>query len=1227
MRKHSLYMLFSFLVLTCSYAQVNCTDWNGYVQSRNTGGTGYYNLTSGLEERASQTYHLGSSGKITQLRVYGNYPFSGGVPLRLSIYAVDVNGRPTNLLASADAVFWSSDNANGYITVTLPSGGVSVNTHFAVGVQIRNAYPYGTQFQLKYTGDGEGLGDDLASLSGTSTGNNWVSAKNTFNKDGDFYLLPKMNFVVDAAYSLGTKCLSTGGTATVNNNAQLCTDSMFNRIFLSSYMGTEEAFTWNFGDGSSVSHVNAPSHSYVNAGSYTHTLQTTFVGWQNTCTQSKTTAVSVGLTPQVISTIDATCAGSANGSATVSASGGLAPYSYAIHNPSYQSSTVFSSLPAGNYTLTVRDNNACSNTSSFSIDENNDIQMNLVQSTQAACGSANGSLHMNASGGTGSFQFKLNNGSYQSSGIFNGLAAGTYVVTAKDAEECTKTMTALVQSTNAPTLSILSQTDVSCHDGSNGTLSMIGTGGVGQLVYSINGGQNFSTTATYTNLQAGEYTIVVKDGANCRYGQLIQVEEPDVIAFSSQLTSPLCNSGNNGTINITNSTGGVGALSYSLNNVSYQSNPIFANLVSGNYTIYVKDIAGCVSQQTVNLTQPLPLNLTTNVTSNSCFGAGNGALNLIASGGNAPYTFSINGGQSYQSTSGFTDLTAGNYSLRVMDANGCLGISATSIAQPAQVNGTATTTNSTCGNNNGGMLVTGSGGTGSGYQYSLDGINFNTTGLFNNLMAGNYYVTIKDGLGCSNVIFKTIQDANGPLIGTINNTDVSCNGGQDGTITVNGVTGGTGMLQYSANGIVWNFSPVIVGLSAGTYNVYVRDANGCIGSSSVTINQPNAFNISLNTTPISCHNGNNGTATILAAGGSGSLAYSINGGQTFQSSNVFSNLDAGNYTVLVRDFASCTSDVSFTLFDPTPIVVAAGALNVSCYGANDGSLSVSAYGGTGALTYSIDGTNYQISNVFNNLDGGFYTVHAKDVNGCIKHHIEYVYEPQVLALNAALNNINCAGGNDGMINLSATGGNGNYQFEWSNNETSEDLTGLEAGTYTVQVEDNKGCMSSATYQLTEPSQPIVVNATIIPTTSNNGSIDATVTGGTSPYTFLWSNGSVQEDVDSLIPGTYTLTVTDDNGCVSSDVFIVENSSGLEETGTENNLVMLFPNPVNEYLQITSTLSDWIGIEVVDLYGRVIYTSKETGNTYQLDVKNWSTGVYQLVIYMANQTITKRFVVE
>jgi hypothetical protein len=494
-------------------------------------------------------------------------------------------------------------------------------------------------------------------------------------------------------------------------------------------------------------------------------------------------------------------------------------------------------------------------------------------------------------------------------------------------------------------------------------------------------------------------------------------------------------------------------------------------------------------------------------------------------------------------------------------------------------------------------------------------------------MAGNYYVTIKDGLGCSNVLFKTIQDANGPVIGTVNNTNVSCNGGQDGTITVNGVTGGTGMLQYSANGIVWNVSPVILGLSAGTYTVYVRDANGCIGSSSVTINQPNAFNISLNTTPISCHNGNNGTATILAAGGSGSLAYSINDGQTFQSSNVFSNLDAGNYTVLVRDFASCTSDISFTLFEPTPIVVAAGALNVSCNGAGNGSISVSAYGGTGALTYSIDGTNYQLSNVFNNLDGGFYTLHAKDANGCIQHHIEYVYEPQVLALNAILNNINCAGGNDGMINLSASGGNGNYQFEWSNNETSEDLTGLEAGTYTVQVEDNKGCTTSATYQLIEPSQPIVVNATILPTTTNLGSIDATVTGGTSPFYFLWSNGSIQEDIDSLVPGTYTLTVTDNNGCVSSDVFIVENSSSLEEAVTENNQIVLYPNPTNEYLQLTSTLKDWMGIEVVDLYGRVIHTSNETDNAYQLDVKNWPTGIYHLVIFMADQTITKKFVVE
>jgi len=256
---------------------------------------------------------------------------------------------------------------------------------------------------------------------------------------------------------------------------------------------------------------------------------------------------------------------------------------------------------------------------------------------------------------------------------------------------------------------------------------------------------------------------------------------------------------------------------------------------------------------------------------------------------------------------------------------------------------------------------------GASYQYSLDGIVFNSTGSFSSLPAGNYFITVQDGIGCKSVVSKTIFDSNGPSIVTVNSTNIACHGGHDGSINVNSVTGGTGTLQYSINGVVWTTNSTFTGLFAGAYTVYVKDVNGCIGTSILWLTQPSAFVITNSLVNVTCFDGTNGAGTIFAAGGAGTLAYSINNGLSFQSSNTFSNLDAGNYHVIVRDIASCTGETYFTITQPTEINFVAGVLNVTCSGANDGNLIVYAYGGTGALQYSINGITYQSSNVFTDL--------------------------------------------------------------------------------------------------------------------------------------------------------------------------------------------------------------------------------------------------------------------
>ncbi|MCX6297068.1 MAG: SprB repeat-containing protein, partial [Bacteroidetes bacterium] len=390
--------------------------------------------------------------------------------------------------------------------------------------------------------------------------------------------------------------------------------------------------------------------------------------------------------------------------------------------------------------------------------------------------------------------------------------------------------------------------------------------------------------------------------------------------------------------------------------------------------------------------------------------------------------------------------------LVVMDANGCILNTSATINQPTAIAPVATSTNSTCGNSNGGILVTATGGSGSGYTYSLNGGAYGV-GTFTSLLHGTYVVTAKDGTGCMSTINVTILDSDGPSVASSSHTNVNCHQGSDGTITVGSVTGGTGALSYSINGTTYQSSPVFTGLSAGVYDVTVKDVVGCVGNVTITVTEPNAFVITTSVVHELCNGSATGTATMLVGGGSGTLAYSNNYGASYQSSNTFTGLPAGNYILFVKDAGGCIGNTAITITEPTAIQAFYGTLNVTCYGASNGTINVFAYGGTGTLQYSLNGTTYQASNVFTGLTGGNYSVFVKDANGCVKVITATVYQPAALAVTSSVTDVTCSGGNDGVIDLSITGGTPHYYFDWSNGIYTEDNFNLTAGTYTVIVSD------------------------------------------------------------------------------------------------------------------------------------------------------------------------------
>lgn len=1234
-------LMFVFLVsFSGLFAQTNCLDWNEYVDSKNTLGTGFYTLEGGFEEKSSQTYHYSGPGNVTDVKVNGQIPngFFGSykVYLKVSIYNVDANNRPTSLVTPLATkiikwYYWESSKA-----VHFSGGGIPVNSNFAVSVELLPLYS-GQQFQVQYTGDGEGNNEDLPSTAGTSTGGNWVSLLPV--KDGDLYIRPRMNHFITANFTKSATCVATSQTVNFTDQTAMTTDSMFNTISLSGYTGGKTLYNWNFGDGSPVSTLQNPSHSYSTAGVYTVSLTTTLDSWPmggSFCSDTKTMKVSVGLNVTATST-NLTCNNDNSGSITLSASGGdNSTYLYRLSTTRWQLSSNFSGLAAGTYSIYVNDAMGCikMGTPVTLTEPPAIIIASPVGITTATCGNSDGAMLASASGGTGALQYSLDNITYQSNGAFNGLPSGTHGLYVKDANGCIKAIRVVLNSTVSPTLTVQSFTNVSCNGGNDGTISLIGSGGTGALQYSIDG-INFQSTGNFTSVSAGTYNPTIKDAAGCIGSMVcitscnIKITEPSSITFNLSQSAALCNGSSNGQIDVLSPIGGTGTLIYSVDGVNFQSGTNFSGLAASLYTVTVKDAANCTVTDTITVTEPNTIIASVaSVINLSCFQSFNGSFAVSATGGNGNYSYSVNGVNFFPSGN-FNSLTEGSYNITVKDGNNCTGTTSVTLTEPAMITSTITTGNSTCGNANGTILAIAAGGSGTGYTYSIDGgSTSNGTGSFSGLIDSTYLILVTDGSSCQEVFTAIISDSDGPIIAASTSTNVTCNGGNDGSITITSVTGGTGTILYSIDGGAFQASSVLNELSAGQHTVVVKDANSCTGEVTVTLTDPSAFTIVLTGTDVTCYGGNNGSITVAAAGGAGTLAYSIDG-INFQSPTTFNNLLSETYTITVRDAGGCTGTNTVTINQPTEIILSAGALNVTCKGGSDGAINANATGGTGTIQYSINGSTYQGTGSFTGLISGNYTVFARDAAGCVVVNNLSVTEPNLLVLSSVVSDVSCAGGDNGVIDIAITGGTTPYIYSWSNLKKSEDVFSLSSGTYAISVVDANGCSLTNNITVTEPLNPIVINGTITDAsgaTKTNGVIDITVNGGTVPYTFNWSNGDVIEDISSLLPGVYVIIVTDANNCTLTTSFTVDYPVGLTELSNEEG-VTIYPNPVKDIINVELEANQLVKrVVLITMTGEAIYDETPNSNKFEVDVKFFATGLYFINIYIGNDIITKKIVI-
>ncbi len=505
----------------------------------------------------------------------------------------------------------------------------------------------------------------------------------------------------------------------------------------------------------------------------------------------------------------------------------------------------------------------------------------------------------------------------------------------------------------------------------NGALSFTASGGSGQYTYSLDG-NTFQITPYFGNLAPGDYTLMVKDGG-CTASQVATVATTSLPHIDHvQTANATCNQVT-GALSLTVS-GGSGNKQYSLDGKTFQILPIFLNLASGDYTVTVKD-GGCIASQgaTVGVTNAPHID-NVQVANANCNQA-NGALSLTVSGGSGTSQYALDG-KTFQVLPTFLNLASGDYTVTIKDGGCLLSQTATvGVSNPPRVD-QVLIADANCNKTDGALSLTVVGGSGAS-QYALDGKTFQILPIFLNLASGNYTVTIKDG-NCLISQTATVGTKSPPHIDRVQVADASC--GQANGSVMALVSGGTNQYSYSIDGQSFQSGKTFNSLAAGVYILTVKDG-ACTATQSATIADINTLKIDrLEPTDASCGQAN-GAISIGASGGSGKYAYSLDG-QPFQNSYTFTNLKGGTYTLTVKD-GGCIQSQSFSLTTTdTPVIDFVPTSDASCNLSN-GALTISADGGNGGYTYSIDGQSFQSSAAFTNLSGGTYTVMVQDAAGCI----------------------------------------------------------------------------------------------------------------------------------------------------------------------------------------------------------------------------------------------------
>ncbi len=904
------------------------------------------------------------------------------------------------------------------------------------------------------------------------------------------------------------------------------------------------------------------------------------------------------------------CNGLSDGGASIVVSGGTMPYQYAWDNG--DSTPDANGLDANLHFVTVTDAANCISTTFIAVLEPTTLVIDSTASRAVSCfGGNNGTASVFPIGGTSPYSY-LWVDSQNTLKALN-LSANSYTVTVSDAKGCSTATSVTVETPDALQITFNGVAGEKCAADCKGTATAQVNGGTAPYDFQWADPNLPDGSALVENLCPGQYILTVEDDRGCVLTDKVDIIAAIPIDVHFDLAAPSCAGTLDGTIE-TVISGGSQPYQYVWSNGNTTA-PDLQNLDCGQYVLSLTDAAGCIRLDTTSLECPAIIEVSSVSTKEvSCFGGADGAITVLAQGGNGTLHYQWNDSNA-QTNAIASNLPIGAYTVTITDDNSCSVTAVATITQPSILLASTSKTDVTCFDGSDGSATASPVGGVGPYTYEWSVSQVDQVAV--NLLAGAYTVTVTDDRGCTVTTSATLQQ---PA------TAIQVDAAQTQTACFNQSNGGALATATGGNGSPYTYSwsnnentAAANNLPVGNYVVTATDSKGCTAIQNINIQQFDSISVNVAFVGPTCNGYLDGRAAVNhvhgGAGGNVLSNYIYQWSKPNAPNSIFIDGLQGDkiYTLTVTDQQGCSGVYAFTVTQPPAIVVQTAHENVSCFGFTDGSARVEnaqSVNPISSYTWSNNFTGIQIDNV----PIGTYTVTVVDNQGCTGTNAVLVTQPERLSVDFVTKPLLCSGDANAEITANIDGGTPQYTLQWNNGNSVSGITNLGPGVYTLQITDINGCVLADSATIVRPNELTVDLRTTDPRCFEdlNGHIDLGVSGGKLPYQYNINGGEFTGSPNfiGLGAGIYSIQVKDANNCITTLTDSLQNplqvavSLGMDSTLILGDSMLLSPDVSNAvgallYKWQSALVDTWECTDTLDCES--ILVKPVHTNTYFLEI--------------------------